>query len=335
MKEHFFEQVFLEASDSLYLLFETGEVRKNKAAVRLEEQVKVPLDRIVEIANGKGCVLHTTTEKCLNCEVKETWSPSVFPVVLETNVGIQERFSGSLSQVDDTITLLSLRGIENQEKMQQVIDNKRLIEYVNQAHETERRAISQELHDGLAQSIYSLMLDVRQLKRMENKGDIIQRIGSIDEDFVSLLQEVKQIAIDLRPTALDDLGLVPAIEALLHRIMETTGLIVHFIPVLSQQRFSERLETVTYRVLQESVMNSVKYAAVDELWVTLREHEGQLILEVRDHGIGFSPTVVGQASGAGLGLLHMQERAESVGGSFKIHSEVGEGTTVSLKLPID
>jgi two-component system sensor histidine kinase NreB len=297
--------------------------------------VKVPLDRIIEIAQGKGCVLHTTTEKCLNCEVKETWTPAVFPLILETDTGLQERFSGSLTQVDEVTTLLSLRSIENQEKMQQVIDNKRLIEYVNQAHEAERRAISQELHDGLAQSIYSLMLDVRQLKRTKDTEEIVQRIGRIDEDFVSLLQEVKQIAVDLRPTALDDLGLVPAIEALLHRVTETTGVIVHFIPVLSHQRFSERLETVTYRVLQESVMNSVKYAEVDELWVTLREMEEYLILEIRDHGKGFSFASVSKASNGGLGLLHMQERAESVGGTLQIQSAAGKGTTVSLKLPID
>lgn len=333
MNEQFFEQVFVEARDSLYVLSDSGVIRKNKAAVELEAQRKVPLDRIVEIAEGKGCVLHTTTDKCLNCEVKETWSPSVFPVVLETKDGMQERFSGSLTQVSETTRLLSLRNIENQEKLQQVIDNKRLIEYVNQAHEAERRAISQELHDGLAQSIYSLMLDVRQLKRVPDTEEITRRIGQIDGDFVSLLQEVKQIAVDLRPTALDDLGLVPAIEALLHRITETTGLIVHFIPVLVRQRFSEPLETVAYRVLQESVMNSVKYAEVDELWVTLRESDAYLILEVRDHGKGFS-TVTGDKISGGLGLLHMQERAESVGGTLGIQSTVGEGTTVSLKLPI-
>lgn len=335
MKEQFFEQVFIEARDSLYLLSETGEIRKNKAAAVLEERLKVPLDRIIEIAQGKGCVLHTTTEKCLNCEVKETWTPEVFPLILETDTGIQERFSGSLTQVDEATALLSLRSVENQEKMQQVIDNKRLIEYVNQAHEAERRAISQELHDGLAQSIYSLMLDVRQLKRMDDKKEIVQRIGRIDEDFVSLLQEVKQIAVDLRPTALDDLGLVPAIEALLHRVTETTGVVVHFIPVLTHQRFTERLETVTYRVLQESVMNSVKYAEVDELWVTLREAADYLILEVRDHGKGFLLASVSKASSGGLGLLHMQERAEAVGGTLQIQSTVDEGTTVSLKLPIN
>ncbi|WP_086349735.1 sensor histidine kinase [Candidatus Enterococcus clewellii] len=335
MKEQFFEQVFMEAKDGLYLLSDSGEVKKNKAAIELEARSIVPLDRVIEIAKGKGCVLHTTTDKCLNCEVKETWSPTVFPLILESKEGGQERFSGSLTLINETAQLLSLRSIEHQETMQHVIDNKRLIEYVNQAHEKERRAISQELHDGLAQSIYSLMLDVRQIKRIDDREEIIQRIEQIDEDFVSLLQEVKQIAVDLRPTVLDDLGLVPAIEALLHRMTETTGVVVHFIPVLSRQRFSERLETVTYRVLQESVMNSVKYAEVDELWVTIREVDEYLVLEVRDHGKGFSLAAVSKGTGEGLGLLHMQERAESVGGTLKIQSTAGEGTTVSLKLPVD
>ncbi|MBO0441882.1 sensor histidine kinase [Candidatus Enterococcus ikei] len=327
------EKLFEEAEDALFLIEKNQCVKKNKTAIKLEELYPFPLEKVLEIARGEGCMLHSTMEKCLDCEVKEDWDQAAFPLVLQSNDGKQEQFSGSYTELDGQISLLSVRRVAVQDRLQQVIQNKRLIEYVNQAHENERKVLSQELHDGLAQSIYSLMLETRQLKWQE-PAELPAKLQKIDEDFVALLGEVKQLAVDLRPAALDDLGLIPAIEVLLHRLIETTGVAIHFIPMLENKRFFESVETITYRVLQESVMNSVKHADVDELWVTLSERKSALELNVRDHGKGFDLQTVNEHS-RGLGLLHMQERAESIGGHLVIQSEKNEGTTVTLHLPID
>ncbi|GGC88802.1 sensor histidine kinase [Enterococcus wangshanyuanii] len=333
MEKRGLEKIFEVVSDALFLLEGDRCIKQNKAADELSDEYPIHLQKILEIAKGDGCMLHSTLEKCLDCEVRADWDQGSFPIILETSAGHQEQFSGSFSQVDEKISLLSIRRIAVEDRLQQMIQNKRLIEYVNQAHENERRALSQELHDGLAQSIYSLMLETRQLKWVDRSECLMDRLQKIDEDFVLLLSEVKQLAVDLRPAALDDLGLIPAIEALLHRYKETTGMDIHFIPVVPNKRFADSLETITYRVLQESVMNSVKYADVDELWVTLSERDHHLMLTVRDHGKGFDPFSVNKNS-QGLGLLHMQERAESIGGRLEIQSEKGEGTTIILRLPI-
>ncbi|MFD2308221.1 sensor histidine kinase [Enterococcus termitis] len=333
MEKKGLELLFEEASDALFLIEKDRCMKQNKSALELEQHFSIHLNKILDIAQGKGCMLHSTMENCLDCEVKADWDQRAFPIVLETTSGKQEQFSGSYSQLDSNKSLLSIRRVATEDRLQQMIQNKRLIEYVNQAHENERRALSQELHDGLAQSIYSLMLETRQLKWNTQTNDFNEKLQRIDEDFVSLLNEVKQLAVDLRPAALDDLGLIPAIEALLYRYRETTGIEIHFIPVVPNRRFADSLETITYRVLQESVMNSVKYADVDELWVTLSERENHLVLTVRDHGKGFDLQTVNEHS-QGLGLLHMQERAESINGHLEIHSEKGEGTTIILRLPI-
>ncbi|MBO0471192.1 sensor histidine kinase [Enterococcus sp. DIV0242_7C1] len=334
MRKNTLEQTFDAANDALFLFENDRCIKYNKAANELNKAFQIHLPKILEIAKGEGCMLHSTMDKCLDCEVRADWDQGAFPLILMTVTGRQEQFSGSYAEVNETTSLLSLRRIAVEERMQQMIQNKRLIEYVNQAHENERRALSQELHDGLAQSIYSLMLETRQLKWMDRLDGLTEKLQKIDDDFVSLLSEVKQLAVDLRPAALDDLGLIPAIEVLLHRYKETTGLHIHFIPVVPSKRFAESLETITYRVLQESVMNSVKYADVDELWVTLSERNAHLVLTVRDHGKGFDVHLVNENS-QGLGLLHMQERAESIGGHLDIHSEKGEGTTIVLRLPIE
>ncbi|MEI5993446.1 sensor histidine kinase [Candidatus Enterococcus mansonii] len=327
------EHLFTEAKDALFLIEENRCIKCNKSAVDLETRYCFSLEKVLEIARGEGCMLHSTMEKCLDCEVKEEWDQGAFPLVLEDSKGVQEQFSGSYTRIDQNASLLSLRRVAVQDRLQQVIQNKRLIEYVNQAHENERRALSQELHDGLAQSIYSLMLETRQLKRSREPEALADKLQKIDEDFVALLGEVKQLAVDLRPTTLDDLGLIPAIEALLQRLTETTGVAIHFIPMIDNLRFLEKVETITYRVLQESVMNSIKHADVDELWVTLSKEDTYLVLNVRDHGKGFDLQSVNVHS-QGLGLLHMQERAESIGGFLEIQSEKAEGTTVTLRLPI-
>lgn len=333
MKMTIIKKGFEEAKDALFLIEENKCIQQNKAAIELEKGYLFPLEKVLEIARGEGCMLHSTMEKCLDCEVRADWSQAAFPLILEDLNSGQEQFSGSYTVIDQQNCLLSIRRLAVQDRLQQVIQNKRLIEYVNQAHENERKALSQELHDGLAQSIYSLMLETRQLKWQEQSDDLPTKLQKIDEDFVALLGEVKQLAIDLRPTALDDLGLIPAIETLLHRLIETTGVVIHFIPMIENKRFPDNVETITYRVLQESVMNSVKHAAVDELWVTLSEQSAHLILTVRDHGKGFDLQKVNEYS-LGLGLLNMQERAESIGGHLIIHSEKSEGTTVTLRLPI-
>ncbi|MHC5227809.1 sensor histidine kinase [Enterococcus sp. LJL99] len=328
------ERFFDEAQDALFLIDTKKGVKKNKKAKILEKTTIFSLTKVLEVATGEGCMLHSTMEKCLHCEVKQEWDQAAFPIILEKNNGQQEQFSGSYTIYDNELSLLSLRRLAVQDRLQQMIQDKRLIEYVNQAHENERRALSQELHDGLAQSIYSLMLETRQLKRMKQIDKVTDKLQKIDEDFVALLNEVKQMAIDLRPTALDDLGLIPAIETLLQRLIETTGVAIHFIPILNQRRFFDKIETITYRVLQESVMNSIKHADITELWVTLKEQDSQLVLTVMDHGRGFNLRTV-QEHSHGLGLYHMQERAESIGGQLVIQSEESVGTTISLRLPIN
>jgi two-component system sensor histidine kinase NreB len=333
MKKNLWENLFKETKDALFLI-EAGQcIQQNSAAERLRARTHFSLTKVLEVAKGKGCVLHPTKDECQDCEVKTHWDQASFPLVLETKSESFEHFYGSYTELGQQTALLSIRCVAEQDRLQQVIQNKRLIEYVNQAHENERRALSQELHDGLAQSIYSLMLETRQLKGFGQSPELTSKLAKIDEDFVALLSEVKQLAVDLRPAALDDLGLIPAIEALIHRLTETTGIAIHFIPMLKTKRFSESIETVTYRVVQESVMNSVKYAGVDELWVTLSEQQRYLVLNVRDHGKGFDVKMLDQNS-RGLGLLHMQERAESVGGHLDIQSKPLEGTKISLHLPV-
>lgn len=326
---------FESTQDAVFLLQNERIIEKNQSAKDLLRSYKVMIERIVEIANGKGCILHSTKEKCLDCDIRDAVDPKAFLFLLQRkDTGEEEQFSGCYSILDENHQSLVIRPIIETSKLQQMIQKKQLVKYVTEAHEKERKMIAQELHDGIAQSIFSLMLELRQLKVLADQKAVIAQVEKMDGHFSEVLREIKQMAIDLRPTALDDLGLLPALKILLHRMEETTGIQIQFHAEISKDfSFSDAASTVIYRVVQESLTNCVKYAGVQEVFIWLVEEDQQLKIVILDHGKGFDLAHLDKTR-QGLGLLNMQERAEMIGGSFHIDSQINEGTKIVLMIPM-
>lgn len=326
---------FESTQDAVFLLQNERIIEKNQSAKDLLRSYKVMIERIVEIANGKGCILHSTKEKCLDCDIRDAVDPKAFLFLLQRkDTGEEEQFSGCYSILDENHQSLVIRPIIETSKLQQMIQKKQLVKYVTEAHEKERKMIAQELHDGIAQSIFSLMLELRQLKVLADQEAVIAQVEKMDGHFSEVLREIKQMAIDLRPTALDDLGLLPALKILLHRMEETTGIQIQFHAEISKDfSFSDAASTVIYRVVQESLTNCVKYAGVQEVFIWLVEEDQQLKIVILDHGKGFDLAHLDKTR-QGLGLLNMQERAEMIGGSFHIDSQINEGTKIVLMIPM-
>lgn len=321
--------------DAVFLL-QGGEIlEKNQAAEKLMDHYQVVIQRILEVAQGQGCILHATKEICLDCEIREQVDPRAFLFLLKRkDTGEEEQFSGCYSTVGDGMQSLSIRPVVESSRVRQILQKKQLVKYVTEAHEKERKMIAQELHDGIAQSIYSLMLELRQVKRLPTQQEMIEQLERMDGHFSEVLREIKQMAIDLRPTALDDLGLLPALKILLHRVEETTGMQVIFHADLpSELPLSEAAGTVIYRVVQEALMNCAKYAEVQEVVVWMMINNGQLEVGVLDQGKGFDLGRLDKTK-QGLGLLNMQERAEMIGGHFAIDARPNEGTRIVLTIPI-
>lgn len=329
--ELFFEQT----SDAVFLLREGKLIEKNHAACQLMKDYIVVIKRIVEIAEGNGCILHSTKETCMDCELRGEVNPSAFLFILQQRkTGMEEQFSGSFTGIDQQYQSLVVRPVVETNRVQQIVQQKQLVKYVTEAHEKERKMIAQELHDGIAQSIFSLMLELRQVKVQSEQEPVIRQLEKMDEHFGEVLREIKQIAIDLRPMALDDLGLLPALKILLHRVEETTGMQVIFHAELPEElRLSDATGTVIYRVVQEALMNCAKYAGIQEVFVGLLFEERQLQVVILDHGAGFDLEHLDKTK-QGLGLLNMQERAEMIGGHLVLESQLGEGTRIVLTLPL-
>ncbi|MCZ8514785.1 PAS domain-containing sensor histidine kinase [Paenibacillus filicis] len=207
---------------------------------------------------------------------------------------------------------------EVEEDLQQVLAD------MMQIQEEERRRFSRELHDGIGQSLFSLLIQVDRILSDEPRSDLQQLRGSIS----GIIEEVRGLAWELRPSVLDDLGVVPAIRTYLDNYSEHYGIDISFENEL-RGRLDIQAETVIYRTIQEALTNVMKYSLVNEAFVRICEKEDMVEVQVEDRGRGFSR----ESMGKGVGLFSMEERAKSVGGQLKVDSAPKKGTVVTLKIP--
>ena len=148
--------------------------------------------------------------------------------------------------------------------------------------------------------------------------------------MIATLQDVRRLAVELRPSALDDFGLVPAVERLTDTFREQSGLQVDLETQLGEQRLPNEAETTLYRVIQEALTNVVKHSAASRVSILLRRKNGAVIAVVEDDGAGFDPS---DTRADAIGLAGMSERVSLAGGRLQVESSPGSGTTVVAEVP--
>jgi two-component system, NarL family, sensor histidine kinase DevS len=198
------------------------------------------------------------------------------------------------------------------------------------AQEAERRRLARELHDETGQALTSILLGLRTVEEAKTMDAAQAAIEQVRELVRSTLQDVRRLAVDLRPTALDDFGLVPALERLLDNFREQTGIAVDFHSTLPE-RLPPEIETALYRIVQESTTNVVKHARATHVSVVLTRKENAVGVVIEDDGVGFE---AGATREGGLGLVGMRERVGLLGGRFEIESRPGYGTTFVAEVPL-
>lgn len=197
---------------------------------------------------------------------------------------------------------------------------------VMEVQEEERKRISSELHDGIGQSLFSFMI---QIDRMLADHSELTELQQLRSNVASMMQDVRGMAWELRPSVLDDLGVEPAIKTYIENFTEHFGIQVHLEGHL-KERLGSMKETVIYRIIQEGLTNIAKYADVDDAVITFTDDSKKVIIIIRDQGIGFDRA---ELVHSGVGLFSMEERANSVGGSLQVDSVLGKGTTLTLSIP--
>ena len=203
-----------------------------------------------------------------------------------------------------------------------------------EAQEEERRRISREIHDGPAQMLANILLrsDLVDRTFRERSGEeALVEMKSLRSMVRTSLQEVRRIIYNLRPMALDDLGLVPTIRKYLVNVEEYNKISI----TLSEQggfdRLASKYEVALFRLIQESVQNVVKHASAEHIHVNIRIEKNQVSVSIRDDGVGFNLEKKKENS---FGLIGMRERVEMLDGELDINTKIGGGTTIYVKIPL-
>ncbi len=200
-----------------------------------------------------------------------------------------------------------------------------------QIQEEERQTIARQLHDQVGQSltVLKLLLDKAARSPAENVLPSLREAQSLTNE---LMVQVRNLSLDLRPSMLDDLGLLPALLWYFERFAARTQLEVNFEHNGLQRHFPLEVSTAAYRIVQEAVSNIVRHAGVSQAVVRAWVHQDKLWIQVEDRGAGFEQATMPVSAAAGL--YGMQERANLLGGKLTIESVPGTGTTVLAELPL-
>jgi two-component system, NarL family, sensor histidine kinase UhpB len=207
----------------------------------------------------------------------------------------------------------------------------RLSRQILQAQEEERQRLARELHDEAAQALTSLLVRLRLLERAHDPEEAQRRVSELRELTAQALEEVRRVAVHLRPTILDDLGLGAALEWRVDELNAAGGLEATYQVIGLEKRLPRDIELVFYRVGQEALSNIGRHARATHASVLLQQIDGTITLEIRDDGAGFDPA---RSGASGLGLVGMKERMGMIGGELAIRAQPGQGTTISARAPL-
>ncbi len=202
--------------------------------------------------------------------------------------------------------------------------------------ESERRYLARELHDEVGQTLTAARLSMRALMRLPERAKREAKMKESLDILELALNQVRNMSLDLRPSMLDDLGLLPALRWYVERESEWGNFSGQVSAADGFPRMASDLELVCFRIAQESLTNVMRHAKATRVDVRLNICDGQCILEIQDNGTGFdvSAALVKAGRGQSLGLLGMQERASLMNGRLEIESHIEKGTIIRAILPI-
>lgn len=200
-----------------------------------------------------------------------------------------------------------------------------------EVQETERRALSRELHDEIGQSLSALLLAIGNAAAMispKENPEAREQLLDARRMTEKTVATVRDLSLLLRPSMLDDLGLIPALEWQAREVSRTTSLAVSVTADSVPEELPEEQRTCIYRVVQEALRNVARHAKAKHVQIQLAQNEEALQLIIEDDGMGFVPQ-----REKGVGLLGMEERVRRLEGTFQVRSRPGAGTTIAVKLP--
>jgi signal transduction histidine kinase len=223
-----------------------------------------------------------------------------------------------------------------EDKLRQSLDQLRaLSNYLQYVREEERTRIAREVHDELGQALTGLKLDLSWLatKLARNREPVQEKVKTMTEHIDETIQTVRRIATELRPGILDSLGLIAALEWQANEFQSRTGIPCVVTTTVADTLWDQQFSTGVFRIFQETLTNVIRHATATRVEVSFAEEGDGLVLTVKDNGRGISEEEI--ANTRSIGLVGMRERARLIGGELMLQGAAGQGTTVTLRVPLN
>lgn len=334
----FLESVFNNVTDAIMVVNEDGIVAQaNPAALKMTGWSYAELIGKIHFCEiCRGMANGVEEASCVDCFAKRPANVPSFEMTVRAKDGREFSVAASsthLAEQDKKVMVVILRDMSEQHRMERERFQRMMTNYVIQAQEEERKRVSRDLHDSVGQALYSILVGLKVVNQLELEETVKNHLSDVQQMTLRALEEVRNMAVELRPSALDDLGLIPAIRSYIKRFEQTFGIETDFEVLGKKRRYASSIETAFYRICQEAMTNAAKYADADKIVVRLEDSGNQIQLSVKDDGRGFDTSRV-RAQGTGLGLYGMRERANLLGGNLDIQSEPGKGTLIHVRVSI-
>ncbi|MEO5564585.1 MAG: sensor histidine kinase, partial [Chitinophagaceae bacterium] len=223
-----------------------------------------------------------------------------------------------------------------EEQLRQSYDElRRLASHLQEVREEERTKMSREIHDQLGQQLTVMKMDISWMhKKMQNAEQPIKnRMEELKDVMDDTVKLVRRIASDLRPSLLDDMGLLAAVEWHSSEFGKRSGINIELTGLKEEPYLSKACKISLFRIIQESLTNVGRYANANNVIISFENIDNQFVLTVKDDGVGFDMDAT--SSKGTLGILGMRERTAMMGGTYEIMSMPGNGTTVRVTVSFD
>jgi signal transduction histidine kinase len=247
-------------------------------------------------------------------------------IAAHNKLGADPRFTDEDMRVAETFAARAAVAVDLADRV-----NRDALRRVVEGQELERARLARELHDETGQALTSILLGLKRVEDAKSREEASEATAALRGQIVETLQSVRRLAVELRPSALDDFGLVPALKRLAETFGEQSGIAVDIQTRLDPERLPKEIETALYRIVQEALTNVAKHADAKRVSIVVTRRENAVTALIEDDGHGFG---AGGERGGGLGLVGMKERVGLLGGRLAIESTEGAGTTVVAEVPV-
>jgi PAS domain S-box-containing protein len=217
----------------------------------------------------------------------------------------------------------------NQQKFRSVL--------ILEGQEEERNRLAMDIHDGIGQLLTSLKFQVESIDA-ENSSEVVKKLGEIEQLIGKVMREVRRVTFNLKPTVLGDYGLQAGLNVFVREIGKLTDIELHYeVEGNANLRLPQKTENNVFRIVQEAINNAIKYSESRRIDIVFTQSDAEISIAVKDYGVGFDEKLVEARSlniESGRGFFNMYERTEYINGDLYVKSAPGEGTTVTLRVPM-